>query len=423
LVSTNSIPSANANAAVVRVAIRSRSSPGSDPIAQFSARPYRVASESDTLTASLYVDRLSIVTLVNATEPTPAKLADGRELLFFSLPGHTPAPVDDRRPLPARSPKQTELRFDRSTGQWVIVAALRQDRTYKPPPDQCPLCPGPTGLTSEVPALDYDVVVFENRFPSLSGAGEMRSVPLGEGFVSAPGNGRCEVICFSSNHTGSFADLQTAHGRLVVDAWRHRTAAMLATPGVEQVFCFENRGEEIGVTLTHPHGQIYGYPFLTPRTVAMLAQACSYREAHGGNLFADLLAREIDDGGRVVACTDLFTAFVPFAARWPVEVHIYPNRFVHNLVDLTAAELDDFARIYLDVLRRFDRMYCGPLPYISALHQYSDAQCEGYFHVELMSIRRSAVALKYLAASESAMDAFISDVTPEAVAERLRGLG
>ena len=356
-------------------------------------------------------------------QPTRTKLADGRELLFFSLPGHTPAPVADRRPLPPRNPNQTQLRFDRTTGQWVIIAALRQDRTYKPPADQCPLCPGPTGLTSEVPALDYDVVVFENRFPSLSGVGEKPSV--GDGFVSAPGIGRCEVICFSSNHTGSFSGLGTAQARLVVDAWRHRTADLLAMAGVEQVFCFENRGEEIGVTLSHPHGQIYGYPYLTPRTAAMLQQAAQHRESHGGNLFADLLAREVEDGSRIVARTDMFTAFVPFAARWPVEVHIYPNRFVHNLLDLAAAELDDFARIYLDILRRFDRMYSGPLPYISALHQFADtdAQRDGYFHVELMSIRRSAVALKYLAASESAMDAFISDVTPETVAERLRGLG
>src|SRR5271166_6335884 len=145
------------------------------------------------------------------TEPTRAKLADGRELLFFSLPGHTPAPVADRRPLPLRNPNQTELRFDRTTGQWVIIAALRQDRTYKPPPDQCPLCPGPTGLTSEVPAPDYDVVVFENRFPSLSGVGATASAL--DGFVPLPGNGRCEVICFSSNHTGSFADLDPPQAR------------------------------------------------------------------------------------------------------------------------------------------------------------------------------------------------------------------
>jgi len=350
---------------------------------------------------------------------TRTTLADGRELLFFSLPGHTPAPVVDRRPLPPWEPGQSQLRFDQTTGQWVIIAARRQDRTYKPPPDQCPLCPGPTGLTSEVPAPDYDVVVFENRFPSLSGVGAVASVP--DGFAPMPGVGRCEVICFSSNHTGSFGELSEPHARLVVDAWRHRTAALLATPGVQQVFCFENRGEEIGVTLAHPHGQIYGYSFLTPRTAAMMEQARKHR---GGNLFADLLASEIADGSRIVARTDLFTAFVPFAARWPVEVHIYPNRFVHNLIDLTDDELDDFAQIYLDVLQRFDRMYSGPLPYISALHQYADTDSlrEGYFHVELMSIRRSATALKYLAASESAMDAFITDVVPEAVAERLRDL-
>jgi UDPglucose--hexose-1-phosphate uridylyltransferase len=350
---------------------------------------------------------------------TRTTLADGRELLFFSLPGHTPAPVVDRRPLPPWEPGQSQLRFDQTTGQWVIIAARRQDRTYKPPPDQCPLCPGPTGLTSEVPATDYDVVVFENRFPSLSGVGAVASVP--DGFVPVPGVGRCEVICFSSNHTGSFGELSEPHARLVVDAWRHRTAALLATPGVEQVFCFENRGEEIGVTLAHPHGQIYGYPFLTPRTATMMEQARKHR---GGNLFTDLLASEIADGSRIVARTDLFTAFVPFAARWPVEVHIYPNRFVHNLIDLTDDELDGFAQIYLDVLQRFDRMYSGPLPYISALHQYADTDAlrEGYFHVELMSIRRSAGALKYLAASESAMDAFITDVVPEAVAEGLRDL-
>jgi UDPglucose--hexose-1-phosphate uridylyltransferase len=233
------------------------------------------------------------------------------------------------------------------------------------------------------------------------------------------------VICFSSKHTASFAELEPAHARVVVEAWRQRTADLMAVPGIEQVFCFENRGEEIGVTLTHPHGQIYGYPYLTPRTAVMLGQARKYRIRHGSNLFSALLAAEVADGSRIVARSELFTAFVPFAARWPVEVHIYPNRFVHNLVELSEDELDGFARIYLDVLGRFDRMYSTPLPYISALHQFNDSddQADGYFHVELMSIRRSATKLKYLAASESAMDAFISDVTPERVAQRLRELG
>lgn len=370
------------------------------------------------------------------TTPIRWTLADGRDLLFFALPGHTPAPVTDRRPLPAREHHQSQSRFDRQTGQWVTIAVHRQDRTYKPPADSCPLCPDPTGLVSEVPAAEYDVVVFENRFPSFDGAGDatilrapgggdfVSAAGNGDDFVSAPGNGRCEVICFSSNHVASFADLEPAHARLVVDAWRHRTADLMARPGIEQVFCFENRGEEIGVTLTHPHGQIYGYPFLAPRAAEMLREAQAHRSRRGTNLFADLLAHELADGSRIITRGDLVTAFVPFAARWPVEVHIYPNRFVHNLVDLDDAELDELAQVYLDVLARFDRMYSAPLPYMSALHQYtdSDTQREGYFHVELMSIRRTATKLKYLAASESGMGAFLCDVTPESVAQHLRDL-
>jgi len=358
------------------------------------------------------------------TAPTTWRLADGRELLFFSLPGHTPAPVADRRPLPQREPGQSQLRLDGQTGRWVTIAPGRQDRTHLPDVADCPLCPDPSGLTTEVPAADYDVVVFENRFPSFAGATVDPRAAGDDLFVSAAGSGRCEMICFASNHFGSFADLEHFHARLVVDAWRHRSANLMTRPGIAQVFCFENRGEEIGVTLTHPHGQIYGYPFIPPRTVEMLRQADLHRKAHGRNLFADILAYEVSDGRRVIARTEFFTAFVPFAARWPVEVHIYPNRFVSNLIELDDAELDDFTRMYLDILQRFDRLYSAPLPYMSALHQYTDSQAQrdGYFHVELMSIRRTATKVKYLAASESAMDAFISDVTPESVAARLRDL-
>lgn len=356
--------------------------------------------------------------------PVRSELADGREILFFSLPGNTARPVSDVRPLlPRPKAAQSEVRRDRQTGDWVAIAALRQDRTYKPPADQCPLCPSPEGDRSEVPAADYDVAVFENRFPSLSHAGVGAPV-LDAGARHAPGIGRCEVICFSSDHTTSFAELSVEHARLVVDAWRQRTEAMLAMSGVEQVFCFENRGEEIGVTLSHPHGQIYGYPYLTPRTTSMLRQAREHSEREGRNLFADILADEISDGRRIVAADDLFTAFVPFAARWPVEVHIYPNRRVHNLTELTADELDGLVAIYLDLLGRFDRMYPTPLPYISALHQYraEGVQADGYFHIELMSVRRSENKLKYLAGSESAMDAFVTDVTPEQMADRLKAL-
>ncbi len=185
------------------------------------------------------------------TEPVPWTLADGREELFFALPGNHPAPVPDRRPLPARPNQRSQLRFDSQTGQWVIIAALRQDRTYKPPADQCPLCPGPSGLTSEIPAPDYDVVVFENRFPSLSGAMSppARDVghfalpdPYDDGFTAAPGNGRCEVICFASDHDTSYrpivirAGTSGGHGvatshRGHDEPIRHRAGVLLREPG------------------------------------------------------------------------------------------------------------------------------------------------------------------------------------------------
>ncbi|GAA1455942.1 galactose-1-phosphate uridylyltransferase [Williamsia maris] len=366
------------------------------------------------------------MTGADAAPPVHATLADGREILFFALPGHRPDPVPDVRPLPDRAGLASEVRFDRATGDWVAVAALRQDRTYKPPADQCPLCPSATGAVSEVPAADYDVVVFENRFPSLSGAAAgsdfVLPQPLDDVPTAAEGYGRCEVISFSSDHDASFASLSHAHARLVVEAWRHRTRSLLALPGVAQVFCFENRGEDIGVTLTHPHGQIYAYPYLTPRTRSMLDRADAHRRDHDTNLFADIVASERTENSRVVAGDELTTAFVPFAARWPVEVHIYPNRKVHNLTDLDDDEIDSLTAVYLDVLTRFDALHPTPLPYISALHQYSSdpAQREGYFHIELMSVRRSATKLKFLAGSESAMDAFITDVTPESIAARLR---
>jgi UDPglucose--hexose-1-phosphate uridylyltransferase len=353
------------------------------------------------------------------TVPTRAKLADGRDLLFFALPGHRPAPVEDRRPLPARDGHQSELRFDRTTGHWVIVAALRQDRTYKPPPDQCPLCPGPTGLTSEVPAPDYDVVVFENRFPSLSGVGPALA-PAGDGFVSAAGQGRSEVICFSSDHTGSFAGLQPAHAQLVIQAWRHRTGDLMDTPGVEQVFCFENRGEEIGVTLSHPHGQIYAYPFVTPRTRRMLQSAREY--AGPGNLFADVLAAERSDGSRIVAENDCWTAFVPATARWPFEIHLYPSRQVPDIPALSNAEREAFGPLYLEVLRRLDGLFGLPMPYIAAWHQ-APVRVDrdlAYLHLQLFSTRRAPGKLKYLAGSESGMGVFVNDVRPEQAATMLR---
>ena len=348
---------------------------------------------------------------------TITHLADGRELIYFDRRDDADRSAIDRRELGPR-PVASELRYDPLTEEWIAIAGHRQTRTFLPPADECPLCPSTDTRASEIPAHDYDVVVFENRFPSFSGNfGTYHDV----GGLSEvrPGVGRCEVVCFTSDHSSSFSRLSDAQVSLVMEAWADRTAELSGIEGVEQVFCFENRGEEIGITLTHPHGQIYAYPYVTPRTKLQLGAASRHR---GGNLFADVLAAERAAKTRVVAANELWTAFVPAAARWPFEVHVYPHRQVPDLAALSEEERTAFGPLYTSVLRALDGMFGVAMPYISAWHQAPVRRDRelAYLHLELFSIRRAPGKLKYLAGSESAMGAFVNDVPPEVAADKLR---
>ena len=335
-------------------------------------------------------------------------LADGRLLSYFGDVPARPQDYQDRRDLPPAE-SSSQLRYDHVLGEWVIIASHRQDRTFRPADDQCPFCPSTAGRLTEIPAPQYEVAVFENRFPALGGY---------------PAGGRCEVISFSPDHDASFADLSPARVATVMAAWIDRSAELGALPGVEQVYCFENRGREIGATLSHPHGQIYAYPYVTPVTSRMLRAAASYRLEHGRNLSDDLVLAERRGGERVVADGSHWTAFVPFAARWPYEVHLYPRHRVPDLAALPAAARAEFCELYPDLLRRFDRLFGTPAPYISAWHQapVTPGRDEFALHLELFTMRRAPGKLKYLAGSESGMGAFANDVVPEYAARRLRDL-
>lgn len=356
---------------------------------------------------------------------TPAWLADGREIIYFDESDSAERTLSDPRELPPFRLRPT-VRYDVVQDEWVGIADFRQDRTYLPPDDQCPLCPSTATWATEIPAHSYDVVVFENRFPSF--ATMAAAVSPDEQDPAEPllrlqaGAGRCEVVCFTADHDSSFSALAPDRVRTVIEAWVDRTIALSALPHVEQVFCFENRGEEIGVTLSHPHGQIYAYPFLTPRTRRMLDSARAYRERTWRNLFADVLAAEQRSGERIVARGDLWTAFIPFAARWPLEVHLYPHSHVPDLPALSDSERAELSWIYLDVLRRMEAVFDDTLPYIAAWHQ-APVRIDrdlARLHLQLFSIRRGPGRLKYLAGSESAMGAFVSDVRPETAARLLR---
>ncbi|MBI1379394.1 MAG: galactose-1-phosphate uridylyltransferase [Frankiales bacterium] len=353
---------------------------------------------------------------------TVVTLADGRELLHFDDDSSPERETIDKRDLDPRG-DAPDLRHDPLRDEWVSVAAHRLDRTFLPGPDDCPLCPSRDGRLTEVPSDDYDVVVFENRFPAFVGT---PSEVADDGVhVHHPAWGRCEVVCFTSDHDASFADLDHDRARLVIEAWADRTSELSRTPGVEQVFVFENRGEAIGVTMRHPHGQIYAYPFVTPVTRAQLDSAARHLAATGRNLFDDVVDAELADGSRVVLESEHWVAFVPFAARWPVEMHLYPRRRVPDLAALTDVERDELADVYLDLLRRGDAFFGIPLPYIAAWHQapVRERRDLAALHLELFSVQRSVDKLKYLAGSESAMGAFVNDRTPEDVAARLRAAG
>jgi UDPglucose--hexose-1-phosphate uridylyltransferase len=339
---------------------------------------------------------------------TTTRLADGRELIYYDTADAVVRDDVDPRPLEPVA-TTSETRDDRLLGDTVAIASHRQGRTYYPPADQCPLCPSRDGRAGEIPAADYEVVVFENRFPSLAGD-----------------KGRCEVVCFTSEHDASFAALTPERARLVLEVWTDRTRDLSQLPGVVQVYPFENRGKEIGVTLEHPHGQIYGYPFATPRTALMLRSVAEHRERTGRNLFDDVLADERADGRRVVLSGEHWTAFVPYAAHWPYEVHLYPHRRVPDLLGLDEDARAEFPHIYLELLRRFDRIFGPgqpPTPYVSGWHQApfgTPDRRDFALHLELFTIRRTSGKLKFLAGSESGMGAFVNDVPPESAAHRLR---
>ncbi len=391
-------------------------------------------------------------TISNNVRKTRATLADGRDLFYFDdsaqyVSGELTRRLDDPRPLTDRfAPIVGEdgsetpitgptMRYDVLTGEWIPHAAHRMNRTFLPPADANPLAPAKPGAAysdGEIPAEDYDVVVFENRFPSLMrvpGVVDVDTLLEGEElWHQRPAAGRCEVICFSPDDKKSLREVSPTRMRTIIEAWADRTEELSKLDGIEQVFCFENRGQEIGVTLHHPHGQIYAYPYLTPRTTQMLAQAQAHRAKTGRNLLRDVMEAELRSGRRVVLEGEHWVAYVPMAARWPLEIHIAPRRDVADLAELNEAERDELATFYLQILEMMDRFFPaqedGTLtktPYISGWHQapVGEGREDLRLHLQIFSFLRSPGKLKYLAGSESGMGAWISDTTPERIADRL----
>jgi UDPglucose--hexose-1-phosphate uridylyltransferase len=347
---------------------------------------------------------------------------DGRTLLLYGrepIPeGITaPSPVAERRSLNAH------LRWHPLRGEWVAYANHRQNRTFLPPPAYNPLAvtTDPAHPT-EVPAGPWDVAVFENLFPTLSL--EAQDPPT-LAVPTRPGKGVCEVVVFTQDASASLGTLPLAHIELVIDVWADRYEALGALDDVGYVYPFENRGVEVGVTLHHPHGQIYAYPFVPPVAARELAEQRAYYERHATGLLEDLIAEEIADGARIVYVGPHVAAFMPVCARYPYEVWVAPRRPAAAFPMLSADERRDFARALKTVLLKYDGLWQRPFPYILAFHQAPTDGAphpEAHLHAEFYPAFRMPGRLKYLAGSEIGAGVFTADTLPEEKAEELRAV-
>ncbi len=350
------------------------------------------------------------------------QMADGRTIRYYDTSGQNRS-AKDARPV-EEQPAIGELRLDQLVNEWIAMASHRQGRIFLPPKELCPLCPTTGELLTEIPESDFEVVVFDNRSPSLRPPTGDWALPdqVGPDTDLGSAAGKCEVICFTAQHGNAFKDLTPARVRVLLEAWIDRTAELSQESFIEHIAPFENRGEEIGVTLTHPHGQIYAYSFIPPRVEKMLAAANKYKASTGKVLFDEVVAREIRDEERIIARNDRWIAFVPYAARYPFEIHVAPLNPVADLTGLTDQDRDAFAPIALEVMKRLDGVFGIDMAYIAAWHQAPVRVGRDVLrlHWQITSVRRAPGKLKYLAGSESAMGAFIMDMRPEQSAAQLR---
>ena len=353
---------------------------------------------------------------------TSRTMNDGRTIRYYDT-AHQSRTVKDQRP-EEEQPGIGELRLDPLVNEWVAMAAHRQGRIFLPPKELCPLCPTTGDLLTEIPESDFEVVVFDNRSPSLRPPSGDFALPdlVGSDTDEGVAAGKCEVICFTADHGGAFKSLSAQRVRTLLEAWRDRTRELSQEPFIEHIAPFENRGEEIGVTLAHPHGQIYAYSYLPPRVSKMLEVAKAHHQKTGRVLFDDVVARELRDGVRIIARNEHWVAYTPYASRYPFEIHVTPLQPVPDLAELAPAACDSFPSIAIEVMQRLDGVFGIDMAYIAAWHQAPVREGRDLLrlHWQITSVRRAPGKLKYLAGSESAMGAFIMDMKPEQSAQQLK---
>lgn len=347
---------------------------------------------------------------------------DGRGLTLYALEAmHDvgPAPSPFLEPL-GRFP---HLRRHPLRDEWITYAAYRQDRTFLPPPEYNPLAvTTDAAAPTELPAGSWDVAVFDNRFPSLSPDAAEAPASIVE---TAAGVGKCEVVVFTQDSGSALGRLPLRHIDLLLQVWADRTARLAADPRIAYVLPFENRGAEVGVTLHHPHGQIYAYPEVPPVPARMQGVAREYFDARGRGVLQDHIAHELASGERILYRGGHAVAFVPACARYPYEVWVAPIEPVATFCDLDAATRADLARALKTVLMKYDALWGRPFPYLMAWYQApvdGAPHPECHLHAEFYPPYRTRDRLKYLAGTELAAGWFAMDALPEDKARELQAI-
>lgn len=318
----------------------------------------------------------------------------------------------------------SELRWHPILEEWVITATHRQDRTFLPPDDYCPLCPTqPGAFPTEIPASDYQIVTFENKFPSLQHPAPKPAVKTSGLYKVAPADGVCEVVCYTPRHGGTLTDATLEEMGNLIDVWTDRFEELGSREFIDYVLIFENKGKDIGVTLTHPHGQIYAFPFIPPKIQRELDSALRHKDSTGNCLFCDIIEEEIRDGRRMVAENDSFVAMIPFFARFPYEVYVFSRNHHQSMLAFGPKEREDLALILKTVLLKYDNLWGTSQPYMMIMHQApTDGRDYGYYHyhIEFHPPHRTQVKLKYLAGCETGAGSYINDTLAEEKAAELR---
>ena len=344
---------------------------------------------------------------------------DGRCLTLYAnrpLNSKTTAPSPFSEPLRA-SP---HLRWHPLRGEWVTYAAYRQDRTFLPPPQYNPLAVtiDPVQPT-ELPDGEWDIAVFDNRFPSLMQGAET----LPELIVpTAPASGKCEVVVFGRDQT-PLGSQRLAHIELLLEVFADRTRVLAQQSEVKYILPFENRGAEVGVTLHHPHGQIYAYPVVPPVPARMYELATEHYAKTGRGVLQAVIEAERSDGSRMLYDGAHAVAFVPVCARYPYEVWVATTQPVQNFIALSNEQRADLARALKTVLLKYDGLWQRPFPYVMAWYQAptdGKPHPESHLHAQFFPPYRTHDRLKYLAGTEIAAGFFAMDALPEDKARELQ---